>query len=226
MRLLTPQELEASAVVANCAMNRDRKLLGSNSYERELGLHIPSFLRGCSPAVPVSWIDLCCGRGRALIEATAELVQSGDTKPFQIEGIDLAGWINPNPFPNVLILHEQALEDWEPTGPYALVTCVHGLHYVGDKLAAITKAVAKLRPDGLFVANLDLANFRYADGRAAGRSVANRLRDAGLTYDARRRLIRCQGARKVEFGLRYVGADDRVGPNYTGQSAVDSYYAA
>lgn len=30
-------ELEASAVVANCAMNRERQLAGVNSYARELG---------------------------------------------------------------------------------------------------------------------------------------------------------------------------------------------
>ena len=36
MRLLDDDELERSAVVANCRMNRERNLLGSNGYEREL----------------------------------------------------------------------------------------------------------------------------------------------------------------------------------------------
>jgi SAM-dependent methyltransferase len=226
MRLLNSRELEASSVVANCTMNRERQLLGSNSYERELGLSPLSFLRTVSPAVPLWWIDLCCGSGRALIEAAAEVAGNSDSSCFRIEGIDLAGLFNQNPLPDILTLREQGLESWEPIGPYALVTCVHGLHYVGDKLAAITKAVAGLQPGGQFVANLDLANFRYADGRPAGRRVVSRLRANGLSYDARRRLVRCKGPRAVDFRLRFLGANAEAGPNYTGQAAVDSYYAA
>lgn len=222
MRLLNPQELESVSVVANSVMNRERQLTGRNSYERELGLNIHYWLRDFSP--PVSWIDLCCGTGRALIEAATEQSVYEDTKRIQFEGIDLAGMFNANSFPDLLTLRERGIEYWEPTGPYALVTCVHGLHYVGDKLSAISKAVAKLSPQGLFVANLDLANFRYFDGRPAGRSVASRLRDNGISYDSRRRLVRCQGPRLPDFGLTYIGADDQAGPNYTGQSAVDSYY--
>jgi hypothetical protein len=74
------------------------------------------------------------------------------------------------------------------------------------------------------VANLDLANLRLADGRAAGRKVTSGLRRAGLEYDRRRRLVACRGRRVVESPYRYRGADDRAGPNYTGQPAADSYY--
>jgi SAM-dependent methyltransferase len=225
MRLLDTQKLQRSSVVANCAMNRERQLRGSNSYERDLGLDILSFLRGHKSTAPISWVDLCCGTGRALIEAAAELEQSGDARHFHIMGIDLAGLFDPNPFPHVMKLQKQDLESWVPAGPYALVTCVHGLHYVGDKLAAITKAAAALTPDGLFIANLDLANFRYADGKPAGRMIAARLRKNGLTYDTRRRLVHCAGRRELAFGLQYVGANDQAGPNYTGQAAVDSYYS-
>lgn len=224
MRLLTPRELESSSVVANFRMNRERQLLGPNSYERELRLDVLAFLRARSAPRTVAWIDFCCGTGRALIEAACELARNGGGR-FQIEGIDLGGLFDPNPFPGVLTLREHGIELWEPTGPYALVTCVHGLHYVGDKLAAIAKAVANLLPDGRFVANLDLANFRSAEGRPAGRRVAARLRDSGLTYDVRRRLVGCTGPRRVDFGLRYLRANAEAGPNYTGQSAVDSYYA-
>ena len=28
----------------------------------------------------------------------------------------------------------------------------------------------------------------------------------------------------MDLPYRYLGADDRAGPNYTGQPAVDSYY--
>lgn len=37
--MLGDAELEASAVVANCAMNRERQLAGVNSYARELGFN-------------------------------------------------------------------------------------------------------------------------------------------------------------------------------------------
>ncbi len=33
-----------------------------------------------------------------------------------------------------------------------------------------------------------------------------------------------QGPRKLDLPYRYLGADDRSGPNYTGQPAVTSYY--
>lgn len=38
MDLLDDDQLERSAVVANCRMNRERGLLGTNGYGRELGL--------------------------------------------------------------------------------------------------------------------------------------------------------------------------------------------
>ena len=38
-RLLDDAALEASAVVANCTMNRERQLDGVNSYARELGFN-------------------------------------------------------------------------------------------------------------------------------------------------------------------------------------------
>jgi SAM-dependent methyltransferase len=225
MRLLDLQALERSSVVANCAMNRERRLTGPNSYERELGIDISAFLQGRSHTDSVIWADLCCGSGRALIDAAAEFTRNGNTASIQIEGIDLAGLFDPNPFPDLLLLCEQTVEAWEPTGSYALVTCVHGLHYLGDKLAAIAKATSSLSSEGLLVANLDLASFRNADGQPAGRQIAARLRGNGLTYDARRRVVRCEGGREVAFGLRYLGADDAAGPNYTGQPAVASYYA-
>jgi hypothetical protein len=39
MRLLTDDVLERSSVVANCRMNRERTLTGSNGYARELGFN-------------------------------------------------------------------------------------------------------------------------------------------------------------------------------------------
>jgi SAM-dependent methyltransferase len=220
MQLLNSQELEHSAVVANCAMNRERQLTGANSYQRELGFDILPFLRDFP--TPVTWADLCCGTGRALLQA-AEQVAPGS---LLIEGIDLVGMFVANAYPNLLTLREQGLEVWQPTGPYALVTCIHGLHYVGDKLAAIAKAVARLQPEGLFIASLDLANFRHVDGQPAGQAIAAQLRKHGFIYDTRRHLLSCRGPRGVDFELQYLGANTEAGPNYTGQPAVNSFYAS
>ena len=50
------------------------------------------------------------------------------------------------------------------------------------------------------------------------------FRRAGLEFDGRRRRVACRGRREPELPFRYLGADDRAGPNYTGQPAVDSHY--
>jgi methyltransferase family protein len=226
MRFRNARELERSPVVANCSMNRERGFTGSNSYQRELKLDLLHVLHRQLRDGPVKWTDLCCGRGKALIEAASEFKHAESAHPIQIEGIDLAGMFDPNPFPDILTLREQAVESWSPSGALALVTCVHGFHYVGDKLAVIAKGARSLASGGVMIANLDLSNFRYGDGQPAGRGVVALLRRNGISYDARRRLVRCDGPREIKYDLRYLGADDKAGKNYTGQPAVDSYYDA
>ncbi len=79
---------------------------------------------------------------------------------------------------------------------------------------------------GLVVANVDLHNLKFADGRTAGRRVAADLQRSGLEYDRRRRVVVCRDRKVVDLPYRYLGADDGPGPNDTGQPAVDSYYEA
>ena len=117
---------------------------------------------------------------------------------------------------------EASLSSWRPTGSFDLITCVHGLHYLGDKLGLISRAVSWLTSEGLIVANLDMSNVKFADGSALGRRVTTELGRAGLEYDRRRRLVICRGKRTITLPYRYLGADDQAGPNYTGQAAVDS----
>ncbi|GAB2806210.1 hypothetical protein GCM10027200_02350 [Lentzea nigeriaca] len=62
------------------------------------------------------------------------------------------------------------------------------------------------------MANFDVAGVRRADGTPFGRTLTKALRDAGFTYDNRKRRI-------GDFG-----ADDRAGPNYTGRPAVHISY--
>jgi hypothetical protein len=95
------------------------------------------------------------------------------------------------------------------------------LHYVGDKLGVVARAASWLTADGVLVANLDLGTVRSPRGRL----LAGIVRSNGFDYDARRHRIGCTGRRDVRWPFRYLGADDRAGPNYTGQPAVNSYYA-
>ena len=224
MPLLDQKSLYRSTVVANCRMNRERQLVGTNSYVFDLRFDIPAWLRSLDPAIQARWGDICCGTGTALIEAAGAMQICSQDVHLSIEGIDLAGHFAPNRFEPDLILQKTSVEDWTPAGEYDLVTCVHGLHYIGDKLGAIKKMVNCLSKRGMLIANVDLANFRFADGRKAGRTVAKQLREQGITYETRTRLLKCQGGRIINFDLKYVGANDNAGPNYTGQSAVDSYY--
>src|SRR3954463_3343953 len=70
MDLLGDDELERSAVVANCRMNRVRGLTGSNGYGVEIGFDPLNFLRvRMAESREAAWLDLCCGSGKALIEA-------------------------------------------------------------------------------------------------------------------------------------------------------------
>jgi predicted TPR repeat methyltransferase len=59
-----------------------------------------------------------------------------------------------------LRLVEASVTAWRPERTFDLITCVHGLHYVGDKLGLITRATSWLAKDGLFVASLDVHNLK------------------------------------------------------------------
>jgi hypothetical protein len=112
-----------------------------------------------------------------------------------------------------------------PGQTFDLVTCVHGLHYVGDKLGLLARAAAWTAPDGVFAASFDPAGVRHErDRRSASRRVVRVLRDAGAGYDARRRLVSWRGPVGLDFGARYTGADAAAGPGYTGMDSVDSWY--
>ncbi|QEH37271.1 Trans-aconitate 2-methyltransferase [Aquisphaera giovannonii] len=222
--LLTDDELERSAVVANCRMNRERGLAGSNGYDRELGFEPIAFLKAhARPGRPAAWLDLCCGSGKALIEA-ALMVQAGRLDAV-IVGVDLVGYfLEPGPEVNCLTLVEASWRDWHPDRAYDLITCVHGMHYVGDKLGLLARSVSWLTEHGRLAASLDPSNLRLSGGEPGGRVMSKDLRAAGLVYDRRRRLVLCDGRRDAALPYAYLGADDRAGPNVTGQPAVNSYY--
>ena len=222
MALLGDDDLEKSAVVANCHMNRERGLTGSNAYDRELRFNLLDFLRDiAATGARAKWLDLCCGTGRALIDA-AEVVDS-DQVAVEIVGVDLVKMFRPASF-KCLRLIAASLGHWQPNTSFNLITCVHGLHYIGDKLGLISRAATWLTEHGRFVANLDMDNIQLRSTRRSSRIVAAELRRNGFEYSFRNKVLRCDGRRDPALPFRYLGADDQAGPNYTGQPAVDSYY--
>ena len=59
MKLLSDDELERSAVVANCRMNRERDLTGSSGYSKEIGYNPLDVLRErIIPGRPVAWLTM------------------------------------------------------------------------------------------------------------------------------------------------------------------------
>jgi SAM-dependent methyltransferase len=208
--VIDENKLLASAVVANNTMNRERQLAGANSYAKELGFDPVDLLDE-----DAAWLDLCCGRGRALIQA------AGRTRATLV-GVDLVDAFDPVPEGREVELICAPLLSWTPGRTFDLITCVHGLHYVGDKLAALGRAASWLSPGGRLIADLDLS--AIDTGEPTTRRLASRLRAAGFTYDARRRRISRTGPAVLDLPYVYLGADDRAGPNYTGQPAVRSHY--
>lgn len=219
-----------SAVVANCAMNRERQLTGVNSYARELGFDPLAVVTaqaagsGRGRDGTAAWLDLCCGSGRALIQAAHRVNQAGLAGRVVLAGVDLVDAFDavPGSVPG-LELACAPVAAWEPGRSFDLITCVHGLHYIGDKLALLTRAASWLTPTGRLAADLDLAAVRVG-GPAATRRLRSRLRAAGFAYNPRRHQVTCTGRRDVRLPYAYLGADDRAGPGYTGQPAVTSYY--
>jgi SAM-dependent methyltransferase len=210
VRLKDAAELSRSPVVASSSMNRDR---GLAAYAKDLGVDLTERLRGGA-----RWLDLCCGRARALHEAAARFPD------LSIIGVDLAASHDRHPADRVRII-EADLSTWAADGTLDLITCVHGLHYVGDKLGLLRRALAWLAADGLLLANLDLSNIRWTDGRSAARWTTRALRAAGLRWNGRTRALRADGPATLDLtGIEYVGADDAAGPNCTGQPAVASHY--
>jgi SAM-dependent methyltransferase len=222
-RLLQDDALERSCVVANRQMNRERTLTGSNGYAKEIEFNPLTLL--LENAKQTRWLDLCCGSGKALFEAAQAVHNQGMEGKIQIIGVDLVGMHFPHA-PQLTCLHliEASLTTWQPTGQFDLITCVHGLHYIGDKLGLVSRAASWLRDDGQFVANLDLNNVKLADGRSASRLLAKELRKQGMDYNSRKKIVSCAHRALLHLPFGYLGANDQAGPNYTRQPAVDSYY--
>ncbi|QNP75908.1 methyltransferase domain-containing protein [Streptomyces roseirectus] len=203
-------------------MNRERGLDGVNSYARELGfspldaLDAENSLDGAAPA----WLDLCSGEGLAMRQAAERLPVAA-----RLTAVDLVGPLVPRPLPPQMEEVVGSVFAFAPTRAYDLITCVHGLHYVGDQLGLLTRIASWLAPGGVFVGHFDPASIRGVhgtDGACTTRTTLRALRAAGFSYASHRLTLR--GGREVVLPFRYVGADAEAGANYTGQAAVGSHY--
>lgn len=77
------KELEGSPVVANCCMNRERELNGTNGYAVEIGFQPLTFLTDKAAQNGMArWLDLCCGSGKALVQAANNIER--DSLPIEI----------------------------------------------------------------------------------------------------------------------------------------------
>lgn len=215
-------ELEQSPIVANNAMNRKRQARGDNSYAKDIGLDPIQWLidRGESASEPLRWLDLCCGEGRALLQASTCLPPE-----FELVGLDLVGMFAPELRGSSVRLLVDSIHAWQPDAAFDLISCVHGLHYLGDKIGVLERIASWLTPTGCFVANFDAASIVDEAGASLGRRLSRSLRAApGATYDGRKKRLRIDGKQTLDFSLEYLGAQDDAGPNYTGQPAVASVY--
>lgn len=223
MPYLDDRQLEQSSVVANCCMNRQRDLCGSNGYDVEIGFKPMEFLLAqVTKHGKARWLDLCCGTGNALAQASN--IVDAENHSIKIVGVDLVGMFVAHESKSLTLI-EASLSTWQPTEMFDLITCIHGLHYIGDKLRLITRACSWLTLDGLFVASLDTANLRLHPTGVSSPRFAKELRQVGVEYSPKKHLVRCVGTKSVQLPFTYVGANDQAGPNYTKQAVVHSYYS-
>ena len=129
-KLLTKKELEWSPVVANNSMNRERRAYGINSYEKELKLNPISFLTERIQFNDVRWVDLCCGRGNAQIQASNHFNGKEFSNAISLVGMDLVDFFSSYEANNILTLKQMNLNNWIPELKSDLITIVHGLHYI------------------------------------------------------------------------------------------------
>jgi len=226
-------------VVVNATMNRGRGLTGVNSYERELRrFDIAAFLRCRAESVPerrVRWLDACCGAGRALTEAADDWTSADWARRITLIGIDLYDGMPPDRNSEdglrARFVVGDVLTHLPPQEPLDLVTCIHGLHYLPDKLAFLEQVYTRLVPDGgLLLAHLDPANVKLqdADNTPLWPRLLRHVRRQGISLKFRAHLIRLErtltSPATLSFGATYATRTVAPRPNYSGMIGVDSWY--
>ena len=224
--MLSAGDLLSSPIVANATMNRGRGFSGVNSYERELRFDLSRFLtQRVQERGTALWLDVCCGEGHALIEAGTKFAKTDWGASVEIIGVDLVEMFVPEEAPGVRLVSADVMAF--TLGRSAdLITCVHGLHYLGDKLGFLERISRMLSPGGLFLGQLDTRNIRTdRPGRAIWPSAVRHACQPGEALSFANHLIRIEGTdAPLDFGVQYQGATVSETPNYTGITVIDSWY--
>lgn len=223
--LLNEKELIWSTTVVNNRMNRGRQAFGVNSYEKEIGINIADYIiQHLRPNKTFRWLDACCGEGNALLQVAAYLKENNLQENVSLIGVDLIDFFNEGAEVYDFVRFEtQSLVDWTPEGSYDLITCIHGLHYIGDKLCVIKNLINALSEEGMFFASLDIKNIEIA-GIEEKNLVKQLFQPQNITLNKKKNLLLAKGGQKIQLSPTYLGAKDNIGPNYTGQPAVLSIY--
>lgn len=225
MDFVSDHELLNSPVVANSIMNRSRALKGVNSYERDLKFDISQFiLNRIKHNGAVNWCDICCGEAKALLAMYDILCAGYSGKNIELFGIDLV--VNKAYDLSTDKIHlcitEGNVMEYPLPFKAELITCVHGLHYIGDKLGLLQRLYADLEIQGVLIAHIDPDNLKLPmDWKALLRSI----RKNGVDIVYKNHIITItKNDRDFIHGLVYKGATISETPNYTGIIAVDSCY--
>jgi len=221
--LLDREAVLRSDIVANSTMNRSRGLAGVNSYAKDLRFDILTWLVERHRAKGgVTWYDVCCGEGRALIQAAAGLADLGLSNARLI-GVDLVPVFAETR--SGVSLQAGDAAQFAPEPPPDLITCVHGIHYIGDKLGLLAHLAGLLASDGILVANLDPQNVRIADTAKPGwAAIARAAGPARSQPSYKDHILRISGGGRLAFDVAYRGASRSETPNYTGITVMDSWY--
>lgn len=228
MKYLSKEELESSDIVANCNMNRERKAFGSNSYSKDLQFDILDYVLSClKEKQEFLWLDICCGQGNALIQIAEELVsQNLDTDLIDLTGIDLIPFFyKSNIDYSFLNFLNMSIFNYNTDKKFDLISCVHGMHYMGDKLKLIEMTASMLKESGLFIANFDTHDMVDEQGKSLSRPINKFLKDCGLHYNSKNKIIINRGIQNIVSSFTFLGANDKSIVNYTGQKTVQSVYS-
>lgn len=207
MQLIPDDKLIWSPTVANSRMNRSRNASGINSYEQEFKFKPGQFLESAvAEKGSAAWLDICCGEGKALLQTAQYFKNRNRQQAIELNGIDLIENSNSN---SDVVFYVMPFSSFKSAIKYDLITCVHGLHYVENKLAAIEKAISLLKVKGLFVANLDLSDICIKD-TDSNQLLKDRLKKENIQYNSRRKIIKKIGYDELRFDYDYLGADEKA----------------
>lgn len=228
MKLKDDKSLEYSSTVANNKMNRQRQLIGINSYEEDLQYDIVAFLEAKFIQVnrPIRWLDVCCGEGRALLQASQLFATFIEEERLKITGLDLVNYFHPK-LQQVegVDLYVSPINTWQTSHSFDLITVVHGFHYIGDKLATFCKLGLLMEEKGLLLANFDTESIAIKNIGQSHFDLKKALKLQGIYYDNQNKILRCEGSKNLNFPLLYQGGDDTNYTTYTGMKGVKSYYS-